>query len=89
MPVSEFEEHRQFHKEYRWGMNDDLLAMNLAYQMKVNAPKSNVQPWMVKEWTLQKDYTYRISKLVTKPVAAIRSGFFAIVEAVRAMKAKK
>ena len=67
-------------------MTDDLQAMTMAYQMKVNNPKSSATPWMIKSWTVQKDYTYRLSRLITKPVAAIRSGFFAIMSAVKGMK---
>lgn len=88
MPVSEFEEHRRFWREYRWGMTDDLLAMTLSHHMRVANPKSTVQPWMVKQWTARKDYTYHLSKLIAKPVTAIRSGFFAIYDAVKNMKAK-
>jgi len=67
-------------------MTDDLQAMSIAHQMKVANPKSSAVPWMIKSWTVQKDYTYRLSRLVAKPVAAIRSGFFAIVSAVKGMK---
>jgi len=86
IPYSEFCEHLNFWREYRWGMTDDLQAMSIAHQMKVANPKSSAAPWMIKSWTVQKDYTYRLSRLVAKPVAAIRSGFFAILSAVKGMK---
>ena len=86
MPISELNEHRWFHDNYKWGMHDDLLAMQLTHSIKTVNHKSSVQPWMVKSWTTQRDYTYRLQRLITKPVTAIRSGFFAIVAAVKGMK---
>ena len=86
LPVNEFYQHWHFWTEFRWGMNDDLQAMALAHHMKVSAPKSTVKPWMLKQWTTQRDYTFRLSHLVQKPVSAIRSGFFAILNAAKELK---
>jgi hypothetical protein len=86
MPISELNEHRWFHDNYKWGMHDDLLAMQLTHSIKTVNHKSSVQPWMVKSWTTQRDYTYRLQRLITKPVTAIRSGFFAVVNAIKGMK---
>ena len=67
-------------------MNDDLLAMQLAHAHKLVNSKSKSQPWMIKLWTTQRDYTYRTTKMIIKPVAAIRSGFMAIVNAIKGLK---
>jgi hypothetical protein len=86
MPVSEFEQHKWFWDNYRWGMSDDLLSISITNQIKSAAPKARVEPWQVKQWTTQKDYTYRMTRLIIKPVAAIRSGFMAVVNAIKGMK---
>tara|TARA_R110000868_G_scaffold102246_2_gene281597 strand:+ start:7576 stop:7788 length:213 start_codon:yes stop_codon:yes gene_type:complete len=70
-------------------MSDDLASMALAHDMRKHSTKVSVEPWMVKSWTTQRDYTYRITQLVVKPASAIRSGFFAIYQAIANMKAKK
>jgi hypothetical protein len=85
MPASEFEGHRRFWQNYKWGMNDDLQAIAISNFIKSKAPKSKVEPWMVKEWTLQENFTHRVKQLVKKPVSAIRSGFFAIFEAIKGL----
>jgi hypothetical protein len=80
MPASEFEGHRLFWDKFRWGMSDDLQAIAISNHIKTKVPKSKVEPWMVKEWTLQANFTHQVRRLAQKPVSAIRSGFFAIFE---------
>lgn len=89
MPLSELLEHKQFWMNYKWGMTDDLLSMTISHEMKRHSSKTSVEPWMVKDWTTQRDYTYRITQLIVKPASALRSGFFAIYDAIRAMNKKK
>jgi hypothetical protein len=79
MPVSEFDQHWNFWKTYKWGMTDDLLAITAANELRFRTSKSKVRPYDVKEWTLQKDYAYRVAAVVAKPVSAIRSGFEAML----------
>lgn len=86
MPLSEFRRHKWFWNEYRWGMTDDLLAISIATQFKSVSAKSNVHPWQIKHWTVQKDYAWQSSKLVVKPVSAIRNGFMAVYNAIKGMK---
>lgn len=86
MPAKEFEGHWQFWKDFRWGMQDDLQAIAVTNQIRSVAPKAKVEPWMVKDWTIQPNYTHKIHKIVRKPVSAIRSGFFAIVKAIEGLK---
>jgi len=83
MPYSEFSEHKWFWENFKWGMVDDLMSISIVNYMKAKGSKAVLNPWMVKQWTLQKDYTYRCSKLIIKPVAAIRSGFMAMVNAIK------
>ena len=86
MPSSEFEGHWSFWKQFRWGMQDDLQAIAVTNQIRAAAPKTSIQPWMVKEWTVQANYTHRIQQVVRKPVSAIRSGFLAIAKAIEGLK---
>jgi len=67
-------------------MHDDMMAIQTAWNIKVNNPKSTAQPWMVKEWAIQKDYTWRMDKIIAKPVSTIRNGFRAILSAFAGMK---
>ena len=85
MPVTEFDEHKWFWDNFRWGMQDDLISIGITNQIKTAAPKADVKPWMVKHWTVQKHYTYQVTHLITKPAASIRRGFMAICNAVKAM----
>lgn len=87
MPVSEFDQHKWFWEDYRWGMQDDLISIGITNHMKSVSTRSKVEPWMVKQWTTQKDYTYRLAmtRLIVKPVEAVRSGFMAIVDAVKGL----
>ena len=89
MPVSEFEEHKWFWENYKWGMGDDLLSIAVTNQIKSAAPKSTVVPWMVKQWTVQKDYAYRHTRLAVASVTKIRSGFMAVAEAIKGMLDRK
>ena len=68
-------------------MQDDLLSIGITNHMKTVSTKSKVEPWMVKQWTTQKDYTYRLAltRLLVKPTEAIRSGFMAVVDAVKGL----
>jgi hypothetical protein len=84
MPYSEFKDHKWFWENFKWGMQDDILAIGVCNHLRSQSSKANVSPWMVKQWTLQSNYTYRVTKLITKPVAAIRSGFMAMVDAIKA-----
>lgn len=86
LPWSEFNEHWQFWKDFRWGMSDDLQAIAITQYMRKSNPKSTVQPWMIKNWTTHKDFTYKLTRLIVKPASAIRSGFFTMLEAIKAMK---
>lgn len=86
MPAKEFDGHWNFWKNFRWGMENELQAIAITNQIRSVAPKSNVEPWMVLGWTVQADYAYKIKQVVMKPVSAIRSGFFAIFNAISGMK---
>jgi hypothetical protein len=85
MPVSEFDEHQWFWKHFRWGMTDDMLSIQTTMFAKKTNPSANIEPWMVKTWSTQKDYTWRCNRLIIKPVSAIRSGFMAVVNAIKGM----
>lgn len=86
MPMSEFDQHWNYWKTYKWGMTDDLLAIVAANDIRFHAPKSKVKPCDVKEWTLQKDYAYKAAAIIAKPVSAIRSGFEAMMRMIGTKK---
>lgn len=86
MPISEFSQHKQFWQNNRWGMTDDLQAIQIVNFMRSKSSKIKVQPWQVKQWTTQKGYTYRMTHLIIKPAAAIRSGFMSILNAIKGSK---
>jgi hypothetical protein len=54
--------------------------------MRSKSSKVKVQPWQVKEWTTQKGYTHRMTHLIIKPAAAIRSGFMSMLNAIKGSK---
>lgn len=67
-------------------MNDDLQAIQITNFLRSKSSKVKVQPWQVKEWTTQKGYTYRVTHMIIKPAAAIRSGFMSVWNAVKGNK---
>ena len=87
MPISEFRQHKWFWDNYRWGMQDDLLSIQIASDMTGKGSR-NLKPHHVKLWTTQNQFTYQLVKLVIKPTAAIRSGFMAIANAISGMNKK-
>lgn len=89
MPVSEFDKHLHFWENWKWGMQDDMIAIDIVTQMKIANHKTDIKPWQVKQWTLQRDYSWRTTHLIMKPVAAIRSGFMTIVNAMKSMGSPK
>ena len=87
MPISEFRQHKWFWDNYRWGMQDDLLSIQIASDMTDKGSR-NLKPHHVKLWTTQNQFTYQLVKLVIKPTAVIRSGFMAIANAISGMNKK-
>ena len=87
MPISEFRQHKWFWDNYRWGMQDDLLSIQIASDLTGKGSK-NLKPHHVKLWTTQNQFTYQLVKLVIKPTAVIRSGFMAIANAISGMNKK-
>jgi hypothetical protein len=87
MPISEFRQHKWFWDNYRWGMQDDLLSIQIASDMTGKGSR-NLKPHHVKLWTTQNQFTYQLVKLVIKPTAVIRSGFMAIANAISGMNKK-
>ncbi len=87
MPISEFRQHKWFWDNYRWGMQDDLLAIQVTQSMSSQGSR-NLKPFHVKLWTTQNQFTYQIVKLAIKPTAVIRSGFMAVFNAISGMNRK-
>ena len=87
MPISEFRQHKWFWDNYRWGMQDDLLSIQIASDMTGKGSR-NLKPHHVKLWTTQNQFTYQLVKLVIKPTAVIRSGFMAIANEISGMNKK-
>lgn len=83
LPYSEIMLHKEFWDSFRWGMTDDLVAIALTTYLQSKSSKIKVDPWQVKNWTVQKGYAYRIKELIIKPTAVLRSGFLAIVDAIK------
>lgn len=68
-------------------MTDDLLSILITHNMRqASNGKVTLQPWMIKEWTTQKNYSYRLTTLITQSVESVRNGFMAIYEAIKGMK---
>ena len=85
LPYSELMAHKEFWDTYRWGMADDMSAIATTMYMRSKSSKSKTEPWMVKNWTVQRGFAYEAAQAILKPASAIRSGFFAIVDAIKGM----